>query len=77
MVVYALLRFDYRAVPAYLAADVVLQAAETAAQKGTSVGVGLFRRGGRRGRGVGVGGHALSRARARRTAPSPAGAAAA
>ena len=36
VVVYALLRFDYRAVPAFLAADVVLQAAETAALKGTS-----------------------------------------
>ena len=35
VVVYALLRFDYRAVPAFLATEVVLQAAETAAQKGT------------------------------------------
>jgi hypothetical protein len=34
IVVYALLRFDYRAVPAYVAASVTLAALTTAAQKG-------------------------------------------
>jgi hypothetical protein len=35
IVVYGLLRFDYRTVPAFLAADLVLQALATAAQKST------------------------------------------
>ena len=38
VVVYALLRFDYRAVPAYFAAGVVLQAVEAAVQKGGPAG---------------------------------------
>jgi len=36
IVVYALLRFDYRAVPAYVAASVTLAALTTAAQKGST-----------------------------------------
>jgi hypothetical protein len=36
VVVYAVLRFDYRAVPAFLAADLALQALASAAQKGTA-----------------------------------------
>ena len=42
VVVYSLLRFDYRAVPAFLAADIVLQAAETAALKATPVAWAYF-----------------------------------
>jgi len=38
IVVYALLRFDLRTVPAYLAAAFVLQAIEEAVQKGTALG---------------------------------------
>ena len=75
-VVYALLRFDYRAVPAYLAADVVLQAAETAAQKGAPAAWLCF---------AVAAAAAVASAwavtrfleRARSTAPSPVGAAAA
>ena len=36
VVVYALLRFDYGAVPAFLAAGTILAAIETAAPKGTA-----------------------------------------
>lgn len=42
VVVYGLLRFAYRAVPAFLAADIVLQAGQTAAQKGTPVAWASF-----------------------------------